>query len=57
MAFFFLVPEQKIRDDIERKNKCDLVLGVCKPECNSWEYIFNYCEAEPCCVIREYRLP
>uniref|UniRef100_A0A8C0W757 Beta-defensin n=1 Tax=Castor canadensis TaxID=51338 RepID=A0A8C0W757_CASCN len=49
------VPQRKIREDEIRKRECYLVRGACKTECNSWEYIYNYCDNEPCCVIREYQ--
>ncbi|XP_016068135.1 PREDICTED: beta-defensin 113 [Miniopterus natalensis] len=41
----------------ERKTECYLVRGACKPSCNSWEYIYNYCDNKPCCVVREYIKP
>ncbi|XP_021564814.1 beta-defensin 113 [Carlito syrichta] len=44
-------------DVAQRKRECQLVRGVCKPECNSWEYIYNYCDDNPCCVVREYQKP
>ncbi|XP_007934473.2 beta-defensin 113 [Orycteropus afer afer] len=49
--------EKKRREIEERKRECYLVRGICKTECNSWEYIYNYCNVEPCCVIREYQKP
>ncbi|XP_052047918.1 beta-defensin 113 [Apodemus sylvaticus] len=54
-------PQVKIRDVAERTHKCFLVRGICKSECNSWEYEYNYCSIGPCCVMRDYekmpRLP
>ncbi|XP_076715609.1 beta-defensin 113 [Callospermophilus lateralis] len=63
LIFFFnvfcelSVSQQKAEDKAERQRKCQLVQGVCKLKCNSWEYVFTHCDFEPCCVIREYRLP
>ncbi|XP_019064032.1 beta-defensin 113 [Fukomys damarensis] len=51
------VPQKKTREAAERKRECYLVRGACKSECNTWEYIFNYCDTEPCCVVREYQKP
>ncbi|XP_062954385.1 beta-defensin 113 [Cynocephalus volans] len=53
------VPQQKTREVAEKKRECRLVRGACKLECNSWEYVYNYCniDSEPCCVVREYQKP
>ncbi|XP_023364505.1 beta-defensin 113 [Otolemur garnettii] len=40
-----------------RKRECRLVRGACKAECNTWEYVYTYCDTEPCCVVREYIKP
>ncbi|NP_001034212.1 beta-defensin 18 precursor [Mus musculus] len=48
-------PQMKTREVAERTHKCSLVRGTCKSECNSWEYKYNYCHTEPCCVVREYK--
>ncbi|XP_051008634.1 beta-defensin 113 [Acomys russatus] len=50
-------PQMKTREVAERTHKCYLVRGACKSECTSWEYVYNYCDTEPCCVIREYQKP
>ncbi|KAM7135443.1 beta-defensin 113 [Molossus nigricans] len=47
----------KTREVILRKAECYLVRGACKTSCNTWEYIYNYCNNEPCCVVREYIKP
>ncbi|CAK6446900.1 unnamed protein product [Pipistrellus nathusii] len=47
----------KTREIIVRKTECYLVRGACKTSCNDWEYIYNYCNNEPCCVVREYKSP
>ncbi|XP_006149167.1 beta-defensin 113 [Tupaia chinensis] len=51
------VPQKRIREVAERKRQCLLVRGVCKPECNTWEYVYNHCDTEPCCVVRQYQKP
>ncbi|XP_023598439.1 beta-defensin 113 [Trichechus manatus latirostris] len=51
------VSEKKRREIAERKRECYLVRGVCKTKCNTWEYIHNYCNVEPCCVLRDYQKP
>ncbi|KAL2791953.1 beta-defensin 113 precursor, partial [Daubentonia madagascariensis] len=51
------VLQKKPKGVVERKRECHLVRGACKPECNTWEYIFTYCALEPCCVVREYHKP
>uniref|UniRef100_A0A8C2VKJ1 Beta-defensin n=1 Tax=Chinchilla lanigera TaxID=34839 RepID=A0A8C2VKJ1_CHILA len=51
------VPQKKTREIVERKRECYLVRGTCKSECNSWEYVYNYCDTQPCCVVREYEKP
>ncbi|XP_020955662.1 beta-defensin 113 [Sus scrofa] len=48
---------EKTREIEERKSQCYLVRGACKTSCNTWEYVFNYCDSEPCCVVREYVIP
>ncbi|XP_023613484.1 beta-defensin 113 [Myotis lucifugus] len=48
---------EKTREITERKTECYLVRGACKTSCNTWEYIYNYCNNEPCCVVREYIRP
>ncbi|KAI5766769.1 DEFB113-like protein [Gulo gulo luscus] len=51
------VSQKKTKEDAEKKIECYLVRGACKTSCNSWEYIYNYCSTEPCCVVREYQKP
>ncbi|XP_037700605.1 beta-defensin 113 [Choloepus didactylus] len=51
------VSETKMRKIAERKRECYLVRGACKTSCNVWEYVYNYCNVEPCCVVRDYRMP
>ncbi|XP_029799142.1 beta-defensin 113 [Suricata suricatta] len=51
------VSQKKAKEDVERKRECYLVRGACKVSCNSWEYIYTYCSAEPCCVVRDYQKP
>ncbi|XP_026362730.1 beta-defensin 113 [Ursus americanus] len=51
------VSQKKTKEDGEKKRECYLVRGACKTSCNTWEYIYNYCSTEPCCVIREYQKP
>ncbi|XP_037374623.1 beta-defensin 113 [Talpa occidentalis] len=48
---------KKAREIEERKRECFLVRGSCKTSCNSWEYKYNFCDIEPCCVVREYIKP
>ncbi|XP_049509753.1 beta-defensin 113 [Panthera uncia] len=48
---------KKTKEDVDRKRECYLVRGACKTSCNSWEYIYNYCNTEPCCVVRDYQKP
>ncbi|XP_062043196.1 beta-defensin 113 [Lepus europaeus] len=50
-------PQKKLRETLVRKRECYLVRGSCKTECNSWEYVYNHCDTEPCCVVREYIRP
>uniref|UniRef100_A0A2K6V6A5 Beta-defensin n=1 Tax=Saimiri boliviensis boliviensis TaxID=39432 RepID=A0A2K6V6A5_SAIBB len=63
LAFVFTVscgpsvPQKNTREVAERKRECQLVRGACKPECNSWEYVYYYCGVNPCCVVREYKKP
>ncbi|XP_023563583.1 beta-defensin 113 [Octodon degus] len=52
-----VIPQKKTREIAERKRECYLVRGSCKSECNTWEYTYNYCNTEPCCVVREYQKP
>ncbi|XP_044632773.2 beta-defensin 113 [Equus asinus] len=51
------VSQKQTREIAERKRECYLVRGACKTSCNTWEYIYNFCNIEPCCVVREYRKP
>ncbi|XP_036349904.1 beta-defensin 113 [Ochotona princeps] len=48
---------KETKEAIYRKRECYLVRGMCKKVCNNWEYVFNYCESTPCCVVREYIKP
>ncbi|XP_022366216.1 beta-defensin 113 [Enhydra lutris kenyoni] len=63
LTFFFTVScglsvsQKKTKEDTEKKIECYLVRGACKTSCNTWEYIYNYCSTEPCCVVREYQKP
>ncbi|XP_072801912.1 beta-defensin 113 [Vicugna pacos] len=67
LTFFFTVScgpsvlqrktREKTREIEERRGQCYLVRGTCKASCNIWEYVFNYCGVEPCCVVREYIKP
>ncbi|XP_077015342.1 beta-defensin 113 [Tamandua tetradactyla] len=63
LAFLFTascgpsVSDKKMREVAERKRECYLVRGACKTSCNVWEYVYNYCNVEPCCVVRDYRGP
>ncbi|XP_016050299.1 beta-defensin 113 [Erinaceus europaeus] len=51
------VSQKKIKEVEIRKRECYLVHGTCKTSCNSWEYKYNHCETEPCCVVRKYIKP
>ncbi|XP_023422870.1 beta-defensin 113 [Cavia porcellus] len=51
------VPQKNTREIAGRKRECYLVRGSCKSECNTWEYVYSYCDTEPCCVVREYQKP
>ncbi|XP_058411442.1 beta-defensin 113 [Diceros bicornis minor] len=51
------VSQKTTKEIAERKRECYLVRGACKTSCNTWEYIYNYCHIEPCCVVREYQKP
>ncbi|XP_025781788.1 beta-defensin 113 [Puma concolor] len=63
LTFVFTVPcgpsvsQKKTKEDVDRKRECYLVRGSCKTSCNSWEYIYNYCNTEPCCVVWDYQKP
>ncbi|KAM5282557.1 beta-defensin 113 [Hipposideros larvatus] len=48
---------EKTSEIVQRKRECTLVRGACKTSCNTWEYVYNYCSVEPCCVIRKYVKP
>ncbi|XP_019590157.2 beta-defensin 113 [Rhinolophus sinicus] len=48
---------EKTREIAQRIAECYLVRGACKTSCNAWEYVYNYCNVEPCCVMREYLKP
>ncbi|KAK2500677.1 hypothetical protein MC885_003164, partial [Smutsia gigantea] len=63
LTFFFTVScgpsasQKTARENEERKRECYLVHGTCKASCNSWEYVYNHCNIEPCCILREYQKP
>ncbi|XP_066108663.1 beta-defensin 113 [Saccopteryx bilineata] len=49
--------KKKTKEITQRTMQCYLVRGACKTTCNTWEYVYNYCSIEPCCVIRDYIKP
>ncbi|XP_045398120.1 beta-defensin 113 [Lemur catta] len=57
VSYGLSVPQKRPKSAAERKRECRLVRGACKAECNTWEYVFTYCDLEPCCVVREYNKP
>ncbi|XP_076413209.1 beta-defensin 113 [Peromyscus maniculatus bairdii] len=57
VLWYFRSPQMKTRQIAERTHKCYVVGGSCKSECKAWQFVYNYCDIEPCYVVCEFQKP